>query len=266
MKPQFQAAGCVPLETYERNFAYAKSLALPWCSTKERPPLAVVGGGHSLKGNLDELKAWPGDIWAMGSTWRHLKDQGIKSTAFCVDPQHELREMIRGCDHAIMATCVHPSVLDMLVETGAKVEMFEPFLPGEVKREGMSAPAIVTSASACPELSIRMGYRDISFFGLDSSYQQTTHSYQNIPDPFCLVIKLAGETFFTGVEFVIQAEFLSQAISLAPNVFKNRSEGLLKQMIEHGQEWELTHCSPMMLDLEKSKAYIEAEFEKRRAA
>lgn len=266
MKPKFQAAGCVPLETYERNFAYCKSLGLPWCSEKERPPLAVVGGGHSVKDHLDELAAWPGDIWALGSVWKWLDGLGIKSTAFCVDPQHELMEMIRGTQHAILATCVHPSVFDMLIETGARIEVFEPFIPNGEKREGMQSPAIVTSATACPQLSIQMGYRDVSFFGLDSNYQQTTHAYQDTPDPFMIRVVSAGEPFMTGVEFVQQADFLAEAIRALPKVLKNRSGGLLKSFVENGTDWEATHCTHLMLDREASRKYIEAELEKRRAA
>ena len=267
MKPDFKAAGCVPLETYQRNFAYAKKLKLPWCShRKDRPPLAVVGGGHSLKDHLDDLGGWQGDIWALGSTWGWLRGIGIKSTAFCVDPQHELRDMLTGATHAILATCVHPSVLDMLVASKAKVELFEPFLDNGEKREGMNAAAIVTSATAVPALSVQMGYKDVSFFGLDSSYREMTHAYMDTPDPYTIKIKLAGESFLTGVEFMKQAEFLASCIRAAPHVYKCRSAGLLRHMVEHGCEWDLTHHTRLLGDPDANRKFIEAELEKRRAA
>ena len=48
-------------------------------------PLAIVGGGPSVKDHLDELRAWPGHIWGVNAACTWLAKQGIGSLFFSVD-------------------------------------------------------------------------------------------------------------------------------------------------------------------------------------
>jgi hypothetical protein len=49
-----------------------------------------------------------------------------------------------------------------------------------------------------------------------------------------LKVRSGGQDFITGIEFLMQAEFMSELIRAAPQVYKNRSGGLLAAMVRTG--------------------------------
>ena len=85
MRIAFRPMGCAPasmVADHLRRNASA-SRAAPKVRTH---PVAVAGGGHSLLSGLEELRVWPGDVWAINSTADFLLDQGIDCIAVSIDP------------------------------------------------------------------------------------------------------------------------------------------------------------------------------------
>jgi hypothetical protein len=132
---------------------------------------------------------------------------------------------VQGVTRAIVACQTHPDVIQELLKT-AEVELFD--LVDDGGNRGS------TSVTCVPMLALRMGYREIYLYGCDSSYGDRSHVNFHNHDPYLLKVRSDGHDFLTGVEFLTQAEFMSELIRAAPQVYKNRSGGLLAAMVRTG--------------------------------
>jgi len=244
------------MDTMYRNVALCKARGLPvagWQS--DRPILAVVGGGKSAAQNIEVLKNWKGDIWACGSVYQWLESLGILSTVFCVDPQPCLAGMVKGASKALLASNCDPSAFDVLKEAGAYVETFD------LANENVGVHHGPTTASAAFDLSVKMGYLDVTFFGFDSSYDEgpveemperfnvspRTHAFKTEPEPNMVRIVTNGKAFITSAEFFMQAQWMAELFKTLPSVFKNRSGGLLAAMIAD-DDYDCTHISTKLAE------------------
>jgi hypothetical protein len=254
-KVEIPCKGCVPEERMLENLASCKARGLPYVSQKSRPALAVVGGGHSAKRHVEELRVWSGDVWACGSVYHWLKSLGIESTLFCVDPQALLASMAVGAKKALLATSCDPSAFDVLKD--ADVEVFDLIRNGEGVPHG---PTTGTTAFALA--FAHMGYTDVSFFGFDSSYAEEadtkkpdrydltvhTHAYKSEAEPMMMRVVCNGRAFITCAEFFIQAQWMADMFRTEVGkrgFIKNRSGGLLAALIED-PDYDCTHVSPFM--------------------
>lgn len=193
-------------------------------------PVAVVGGGPSLISRLDELRHWPGEIWAINSMADWLNERGIPATLFTVDPaffasKTQKRLLASCCDPAMFTP--ETLVFDML----------------EHAEDGVTGG--VTSATRAPALALRLGYPGVAFFGCDSSLEDTGHVAIADYDEPALIVKANGRTFKTGPEFLMQAENLAQLIRTFPDYFDNRSDGLLPAMVAD-EQWTTVGVSAAM--------------------
>lgn len=230
--------GCVPPEREAINIAHTRSLNLPYVNEKDRPPLAVVGGGHSVVQFLDLLRNWQGDIWACGSAFHWCCANGIEATFFCVDPQPETASLAVGAKKAILCTSIDPAVFDVL--KAAEVEVFDLVHEADTSNHG------ATTATAAPHLAIQMGYSDVTFFGCESSYPEgASHAYHNEAMEHTIRVACNAGCFVTNPGYLLQAEFLATMIRLLPGVLKERSGGLLGAMVQD-IEYDITHGSPSL--------------------
>ncbi len=231
MQFQFVATGCVPREREAIHIAHTATLGLSYVQEKERPPLAVVGGGPSILKHVDELRAWQGDVWACGSAFRWCADNGINATFFCIDPQAETAHLARGASHAILCTSIAPETFAAL--KGAHVEIFDLIHEGDRSNHGP------TTVTASPELALRMGYRDVSYFGTESSFATNTHAYHNEATEEQIIVSCNGKSYLTHPAYLLQAEYLATMMRLCP-LLKNRSGGLLGALIAEPC-YDITH-------------------------
>jgi hypothetical protein len=240
VKLEFYGTGCVPPGREEQNLRHTATLGLPHVSEQERPPLAVVGGGHSVLRALDELRAWPGDVWACGSAFHFCVAQGIRATFFCIDPQPETAPLGRGAKHAIVCTSMDPAMFEELKD--AKVEIFD------LIREEGKMNHWATTATSAPMLAVQMGYRDVSFFGCESSFEQDTHAYRHEQTPEQILVACNGQSFLSHPAYFMQAEYLSAVIRTAPHIFHDRSGGLLAGLIAD-PDYDITHGTRGLYEL-----------------
>lgn len=186
-------------------------------------PVAVVGGGPSLLGRLDELRTWPGQIWAINSMPDWLAARGIDSALFTVDP----RPFESKAKRAVLASTCHPSVF-----AGRDVRMFDML---EHAPDGIIGG--VTTASRAPALALRMGYPGVAFFGCDSSLTGAEHVATGpYPGIERLLIRANGTDYVTDPELLMQAQNLAQVMRTFPDFFVNKSGGLLAALIED-EDW-----------------------------
>ena len=230
------------------NADYSKSLGYPVAlpSPLNGRKLAVVGGGPSVADHLDELKNWPGDIWAISDAAGWLLERGIKSTLLTADPtrwkgEGRLEKMTGGIDKAILSSICHPELFDAL--KGADITIFhmDPDIGEDDLVNGGS-----TTASRTPFLALRLGYADVSYFGCEGCFSDQTHVYEKRRDERNdLTITASGEEYRTTLQLMWQCECLAEVLRAFPAIFKNRSGGLLDAMIQD-PEWGIVWMSDFL--------------------
>ena len=203
--------------------------------------LAVVGGGPQVAKDLDELRAWDGDIWAINYTAQWLSEHGVKATLFSIDP---LPMQVEAAD-ALLATCCHP---DIVKHYQGRVRVFDLC---ETHPDGITG-GIVTAARA-PSLSFLMGYLDVSFFGCegsfefeqseDGSFKIRDHVDRHEAPSAMLVVRAGGQDYCTSPGFLVQCQQLSALFCAFPDVYHNRSHGLVRAMVENPDTWEVVAVS-----------------------
>ena len=221
------------------SIAYAKSLGLPEIADAARPPLAVVAGGPSVARRIEDLWNWAGDIWVCGTAYPWARSKGLDATFFCVDQANDVAPFAEGAKHAILATCSDPSTFDAL--RGAKVEIFDLYNGSGGVTHGTS------TASSTFELSLRMGYRSVTYFGCESSYEGASHAYHHDTPQFEIRVVCGGELFDTNASLLMQVEHMAEIIRTFPMFFRERSGGLLRAMIAN-PEFDITHGSQDLHD------------------
>lgn len=238
-------------ERLEENRRYAESLGYPAIeSTPKQYPVAVIGGGASIKEHIETLRNWPGDRWAVNLTFGWCKANNINATFVTSDAAvhdgTELPQFDPG-DKILLNILCDKTIYDYVAECDVTT-----FRTGS---DGIRTGA--TSATAAPYLSITMGYPGAVFFGCESSYGNTTHAYSYptaLPD--MAMIEVGGEEYLTKPELIMQAQCLARLINEFPNQFSERSGGLLRAMCLHGGDYDVVAVSRSMLKSSPNVAEI----------
>lgn len=233
MKIKFQGLSRIDEPTLARHHAYAMGLGLPMVGeiqpVAER--LAIVGGGLSVAEHIDELRRFPGEVWAINGTFHWCRAQGIFPSFYTIDPSPKIEGMCLGAEHAILSTRCDPSVFRAL--KGKQIELTH------VGPGGLEGGA--TSAATAPIVAITRGHRHVMFFGCESSYGQQSHIYENKSPSSLIDVVCGGHHYVTSPDMFMQAELLCDVIKTAPLVFDEHSGGLLGAMVRH--DWDIVAAS-----------------------
>src|SRR5690349_5759801 len=97
MRPKFKVVGLVPDEVYASNqeTTIAAGFRPVEMAAVHDTPLAVVGGGPSIKRHIMELVNWPGHIWGINQSAQWLLQFEPKCPVwmFTVDPDPRMALM-----------------------------------------------------------------------------------------------------------------------------------------------------------------------------
>lgn len=254
MQPKIRFSGGPPVEHegIMRNVAHSRTLGLPFVRMVEPHgrPLAIVGGGPSLRDHVHELRTFEGDIWGINGACAWLRERGIESTFISVDPHHIVAQWAPGAKKALLGTRTDPSVFEIL--RGADVTLFE--LEQEDPVNGMRCGS--STASLGFHLAVDLGYRTGVFYGCEGSWPaenpgnpegQATHAY---PEPSQqraerMLISCGGREYLTAPDFYVQSCELAAVIRMFPLHFSERSGGLLRAFIEN-DDHEISKVSQAM--------------------
>ena len=231
-KIHWESAPNVSVDTRNANLVVVEKLGLPKHRGAGR--LAVVGGGPSINEHIEELKNWPGEIWAINGTINWCIDHGIDAWFYTCDASgpdvwpYDLSRITK----AVLTSDGNPAMIEHLRGLGAVVELVGP---------PQSGP---TSANASDYLAIECGYTGVTYFGCEGSFSKAetgadTHGFKTgyaIDD--WMIIELGGEHFKTKNEYISSAIMLSVTISEFPDIYEEKSGGLLRAMIQHGIKYE----------------------------
>jgi hypothetical protein len=225
------------------------ALGLPAHKAGPGRRLAVVGGGPSIADHVDELRAWGGEIWAVNGTVNWCLDNGIDAAFYTIDasPPENWTCRLDRIRRAVLSVECSPPLIHAL--GAAHISL----LPKD--------EAGPTSAAGATLHGLNCGYREIHFFGCESSFQGNTHAYDTHPVADWIDVDIGGGRFRTKPEFAEQAQVLSEVIRLAPTVFFDRSGGLLSAMVAHGTDHDVYQVSNSLYALMQDCARAQAQAE-----
>lgn len=164
----------VDAEGRARNVNSSLARGLPVCGkqAKRDGSLAIVASGPSVPEHLDELRNFD-EVWAINGAYDYLTGQGIIPHGFfCIDPLPGMAEYVqkphKDTTFYVSSFC-DPSVFDAL--KGHTVRMWHPTAEDAKYPDGhMTVNGGTTAVTRAPYLALMLGWRDITLFGVDSSY------------------------------------------------------------------------------------------------
>lgn len=258
-KIRFTPISRFPESRLDEQRAYSRGLGLPEIvpgvvpSEPAAPNLAVLGGSPEIVHQIDRLKAWDGEIWAINGAWNWCERHGINATFYRIDPcvpDHNSVN-IQGVRRAILADLVEPYVFDVLMANGADVRMVR-----LGKGEGMLLPS-TTAAATAPELALWCGHRHVTYFGCESSYGHQTHDYK-AENPNRVWVRCGGRDYVTSPQMIMQAEWIAEIARTYPSFIDIACGGFLKALVEHG-DYDITHICPNIGEAANMKKAFRAQ-------
>ena len=186
----------------------------------------MVGGGPSIERTQQQLREWPGDIWAINGAWGWCEDHGIDAWFCSIDPMPEQADLMRGATKLVIAEHSDPAVFATA--------------QGDVRKVtgDLSGP---TSAVAASVLALKHRYDGATFFGCESCYiGDHTHAYGTPALCPLYRVQCGGESYLVKLELILQAEQLAKVIRQFPDLFAEEGGCFLAALIEH-DDYDITH-------------------------
>ena len=248
----FQTKGLVPEAQYIANAKV--NMAGGYASLEQTEPhdrpLAVVGGGPSVREHLAELGNWPGDIWAVNQSASFLTPLTTAPVSlFTVDPDPALAvpDFTDGVRHAILGSSCAPELFAALKAQGTSIRMFHTHQADEYVGElNIGGPSSVTR-TFLP--AAWLGYKKVVFFGCEGSFTQNiTHAYRAEDRPRQLVIRAGDKEYVTTPDLYLTTEYLANVIRDYSEGLSERSGGLLRAMLKYPDTWAVVAYSTALRD------------------
>lgn len=216
----------VPAQQRDQQIKAARELNLPPV-TERGGRLAIVGSSHSLPAYEETLRRWPGEIWAVNGAFPWLKDRGIKAAFFTVHPTGSIlqhMEKLDADDTAILASQCCPEAFEAAKHCTRYI--YDDWESGAT-----------VSATQAAYLGVQSGFTEITFFGSDLNFSEGKQhvAHENGYRPL-MVVRCNGEDYMTTPAYLAQAREIRSLIQLAPKIFRERSAGLLRAMIESEED------------------------------
>ncbi len=218
------------LEYYKINNARD----LPWVEqVKKRipEPLAIVGGGPSVKESIGFIRAHQlrgGHVWSLNGTHDYLIENNIIPNALVMLDSREhntgfVQRPHKDVTYYIAARC-HPKVFEAL--KGFKVVVWHPRVNLECEEYYMGDRGILIGGGSTIGLRamylawMGLGYLSFHLYGFDSSYRDDEgHAYSQDVNVGEIVTEVVvnGRAFHTARWMASQAEgFRDQCLQMAP--------------------------------------------------
>lgn len=225
----------VPNSARDANAEIVKTLGLPCHKGSGR--LAIVGGGNSINSHIEELRNWDGSVWAINGAVNWCLDHGIDAAFYTIDaqPPSNWGYALNRIKRAIVASDCSPALILKLLGQGAEVSL----LP--VPEGGPDIGP--TSACYAGLLGPEAGYSDMTWFGCEGSFGETTHAFASPMIAEWICVSVGGAELTTKPEFAQQSQVISEIIRAFPKFYSERSGGLLRAMIEHGSDYDVSMVS-----------------------
>ncbi len=208
----------VPVEELETNIRVNASLGIPFLLDRKfelrDEPIAIVGGGPSLKQTMGALREFK-QVMVCGTAHDHLVSNGIKPTysVFCDQGPdlHAFRQKLQSDCTYLLATQCDQSLVNHLMDCDLLLWDIEGWVDEKVFSGRPRIAGGSTAAMRALSLAQVLGFRDLHIFGVDSSFEDNRdrHAYdyedEREASP-ALMCRLNGRTFRTSLPFLAQAQ------------------------------------------------------------
>jgi hypothetical protein len=199
---KLDAVEALPATDPEQFFTNVKanmSFRAPFChifknwAVPKPNPIALIGGGPSLKDQIEHIKSFPGPTVVCGSAHDYVISQGVRPTyAIVCDPDPLVIKYLQRVDFDttyLIATCCDPGVFSYLHKQNAAIMKWHCFNDDHERFKAID-PTFAAIGGGCTvglralTWSMMMGYKYIHFFGFDSCQGpgDEHHAYQYCAD------------------------------------------------------------------------------------
>jgi hypothetical protein len=215
--------GAVSRKVLEANARHCRTLKLPRITQApiHGKCVALVGGGPSIANHIDEIRAYD-EVWGINEVPAYLKQFGIEATMFSIDPDL-MRPECYDVKAAILAEYVSPEVFAAL--KGKDVRVFDGRYGGP------------TSMCRAPRIALNLGFARATIFGCEGSFSGQSHAYKEV-NRGRIAVRCGGRDYLTQPDYFLQSEVLSEFVADHPQVFSERSGGLLSAMCRY-RTWKI---------------------------
>lgn len=212
------------IETVESNIRGAMARGLPqfdrlpeFTKFKGDAPLAIVGGGPSLKDTIDELRSFR-HVMVCGSAHDYVVGYGIEpryAVLLDADPimANYIANPVPTCTYLVASQCP-TEVFDKLQDFPVAVwhasgTGLDKLFIEQGRTEATSVGGGCTVTLRALNLAILMGYRQQHYFGMDSCFAGNEHhayAAEDVVTPFDVHIPETGRVFMCAPYMAAQAE------------------------------------------------------------
>jgi uncharacterized Rossmann fold enzyme len=170
----------------EANINNALSLDKPWITMQEPHDghAVIVGGGPSLKGDIEEIRQRQDHgqtIFSTNATYQFLVDNGITPDAHVmVDAREDNKAFVPEAAICYYASICHPEVLS----AASNLILWHPMIDGMLEIIGENTADVLiggggTVGMKSIALAHVLGYKAFHLYGFDSSYHgEENHAYR----------------------------------------------------------------------------------------
>lgn len=216
---------------------------LPEMGRPKTGPIALVGGGPSLGGQIEVLRKFR-TIMSCSSVHDYLVENLVRPRyAVIMDPVasgnlHYFDWQVPSCTY-LVASHVEAAVLDKL--KGRKIALWH--LMGDSDEDAFGDELQImggcTAMLRASIIAFYMGYTDQHFFGMDSCYSGfEPYAYPvGEPMPDAVRIKVGSDReFLTNAAWVAQAQQFFRAIEVTRGAIRPtlHGDGLIAEMVRKG--------------------------------
>ena len=202
----------------------------PVCGIEEKHQgkIAIVGSGPSVRDLVPEISEFE-TIWGINGAYGYLVERGITPDFVSVDPSEKMLVHLTDPQRAstfYLASVTHPKAFDAL--DGFNIKLWHSMaegLPDDCKPRVIGGTTCITRATC---LARMLGWRDITFYGCESSYAEKRNICGE-PDRTRINMKVGDEIFVTDM---ILAHQVSELVGLSEAIpLKFRCGGLTEAMV-----------------------------------
>lgn len=238
IRPDFRAVCVEGDDTIRQHVIASRGIPIMKLQPPHDIPLAVVGGGASSLEHLEELKNWPGHIWAVNQGAQWLAKQGRSKDVwmFSISPTSRIATYLDGVDRAILASQCHPDVFQGLGERGAEIVKFHLW-----DGCGPSSVANIIMPAAM------LGYQHMTFYGCEGSFKDGVYFYRDELRLEQFVVRAGGLDYLTTPDLYLTTLHLAGLLAEFPDRASEKSGGMLRAMMQDPQ-WHVVAWSEALRD------------------
>lgn len=241
MRLKLTPGGCIPEAQNLAHIRSARNRGLPIVNGSGS--LALVGGGLSAADEIETLRRWDGEVWAINGAAMWCHEHGINAAFVTVHAT--ITEIAPILNRVVLGVECAPALFDSVLDRDLRM-LPDVEIDGLMYRGGTTATA---TAIALPY----MGFDDVTFLGLEGSYGERSHNYDVYQDPneLWVTVKASDGEYRTKLEFLHQSIVLAELVHAFPRRFKERSGGLLRALVQDHEHDVIDMCPILVEEIER---------------